>query len=119
MKKQNDLILELVEYKKYDNDKELFQETIKKIKPFRKIDGDVPLELLEMFIHKMSKKYLFRPQWINFSLGDDKYYSLSFVETEKHDWIGTVYGATIYELFLKSVLKIFNDIKNNKIKKVD
>lgn len=95
---------------RYEGTSEDAQQYLKKIKYISKhvedADGDVPLELLEKLFIMLQKKYPITMQWINLTLLDDEkpWYTLSIKHSETHEWLKTVYGMTIYEVFVKIVL---------------
>lgn len=105
----------------YEMDRETFQVVLKSIGPFKKFkeDEDVPLEFIEQFIFQMTKRYMFKPQWITFAYSNKEgtYYSLAMIEQYHAKWLGTVYGRSIYELLVKFVLKTFYEIKKGSIRK--
>lgn len=100
---------------------DIMQKVLKKIKPFSKIEGKVEIEMLERFIQKMSKKYHIMIQWITPTFTDkiDIMYSASFKRTDNHSWLGNVYGKSIYELYTKIAVKMYTDIKTLDIPEKD
>ena len=42
---------------RYEECPEIFQKMLKRIKPFKNVDGDIPIELLEKLIYKYEIKY--------------------------------------------------------------
>lgn len=92
--------------------RDLIQTALRKIPALSKHneENDIPLEALEKAIWKMREKYgcmmqyimpLFRPEL------NEAYYSCSF-KTKEHEWIGTVNGLTIYEVYAKGVLMLYS-----------
>ena len=66
---------------------EIIQKALKKIKPFSNIKGKVDLELLEKYISKVTVKYHIMIQWITPTFTDkiDSMYSISFKRTDTHE----------------------------------
>ncbi len=102
----------------------LLQKALRKIKAFEDVQDKIkiPLEQLEDWMCKTCNRYDVRPQWVNilYDVKKDGYrlYSLTCITQVKHEYIGTVYGVTIYELIAKMVFLIFSEIKKNKIKRL-
>lgn len=69
----------------------------------------VKLEDIEQLIIKLSKKYKIQMQWISLTFidGEIPWYSVSVKDGQTHEWLKTVYGLTIYELFIKVALFMF------------
>lgn len=95
--------------------RKMVQDVLHKFKPFVKYEGrDVPLDKLEKFASIITSKYNIRPQWvvIDADAADKTYvYSCSLVSRDTRDWLGTVYGSTLYELFAKVVIKMAVEAK--------
>lgn len=109
----------LIDHTKYEADSETFQKKLKEMKPFQNIKGNVSIDNLERFVFEISKRYMIKPQWITFSgTEEEKFYSVALVNKENHDHVGTIYGDSIYELFVKLALSMFHEIKKGTIKKV-
>ena len=68
----------------------------------------VKLEDIEKLIIKLQNKYGHKMQWINLVTidGEKPWYSVSIV-SDKHEWLKTLYGMTIYELYCKVALFLF------------
>ena len=100
---------------------EIIQKALKRIKPFSNVKGDVELELLEKFIQKITVKYHIMIQWITptFTNKIESMYSASFKRTDNHVWLGNVYGKTIYELYAKIAIKMYTDVKALDIPEID
>lgn len=94
-------------------------ELLFKIPPLKKYEqsGSVPLEKLEKLMKLFSEKHGVQIQYIMCfpqESKDDKVvfsYSCSIKERHTHEWLGTVYGLTIYECFVKMVLFSYGYIK--------
>lgn len=97
---------------------EAIQSILHKFKPFAKYTGqDVPLGKLEKFASVITTKYNISPQWITIDTqaSDKSYiYSCSIVSRDTRDWLGTVYGCSMYELFAKLVIKMVVEAKASK-----
>lgn len=97
--------------------KETLQRYLKKLKPFREFDEneDIPLEKIEKLIYKLTRKYEIEPQYMFINCVDaskTSLYSLG-IRTPKGNWLGTVYGITIYETLAKAALKMFFEVRHN------
>lgn len=114
--------LDLFLCKKYEErkDKIKMQKVLRTIKPLSKEPNGKEIELskIEDVIIFMSKKWEIMIQWISPSFYQyDRYYSAGIKETIKHEWLGNVYAENIYELYIKLAIKIYYEIKINKIRK--
>lgn len=88
------------------------QDWLLKIGPLRKRtpNGEkVKLEDIEQLILKISKKYNIKMQWISLAMleGEIPWYSVSIKDGQTHEWLKTVYGVSIYELYVKVALFMF------------
>lgn len=89
---------------------EEIQATLRRVKPLKRyadIEEDIPFEVLEKVFVKIQEKYNIRMQYIMVRAGEDESpssYTLSMKEMKTHQWVGTVYGLTMYELFAKAIL---------------
>lgn len=98
---------------------EELHELLFKIPPLKKYGpvGKVPLESLEKMMQMFNDKYGIQLQYIMaFPQLVEKNkemfsYSCSIKEKDTHQWIGTVYGLTIYECFVKMVLLSYGHAK--------
>lgn len=95
--------------------REFIQEKLKKIPALSNIEGIVSLELLERVLIKINKKYKVALQYImpNIQKDGQFYYSASFKRTDTHEWVGTVNGVSIYEIFAKGVLMAYSYAKQH------
>lgn len=103
----------------FEDDKsyEIMQKVLKKIKAFSKYE-EVSLEQLEKFATKIVYKYDVSFQWIMISKNNNNLlYSLSMKRDSNGDWLGTVYGISLYELFAKLNVKLYSMVKNEEVKK--
>lgn len=96
-------------------------ELLYKIPPLKKYEGKkVPLEKLESLMLIFYEKYGVKLQYIMFSpqktkAGENEsYYSCSLKGKDDHTWLGTVYGKTIYECYVKMVLLSYGYVKKQK-----
>lgn len=110
-----------IDYRKEEN-KEIIQKALRKIKAFSKFEEgtEVPLEELEKGVFYLASKYKLEPQWITMGFkACDKniLYSASLKTSDTYKWLGSVYGKCLYELFAKLVIKMYSEIKVNKIEK--
>lgn len=69
----------------------------------------VKFEDIEQLIIKIMKKYSIKMQWISFTMidGELPWYSVSIKDGNTHEWLTTVYGLTMYELYAKVALFMF------------
>ena len=42
-------------------------------------------------------------------------YSIGVKTTTEHEWLGTVYGMCLYEVFAKLAIKMYSEVKSGKI----
>ena len=42
-------------------------------------------------------------------------YSIGVKTVTKHEWLGTVYGMCLYEVFAKLAIKMYSEVKSGKI----
>lgn len=102
-----------------------------KIKPLVKIlekqgcakTEQIPLELLEQALQGMMAHYKYQTQGINFYFEEQEnkkvfvFYNVSVLRVRKtRDWIGNVYGKTLWEVVAKLLIKIYADVKKEKEK---
>ena len=92
-----------------------------KLKPFHKYaKQNVPIEDLEKYVKAISNKYNVVPQWVFMDMFANKkavIYSCSVMRKDNHEWLGTVYGSTLHELFSKLSVKMEIEAKKLKGKK--
>ena len=69
----------------------------------------VKLEDIEKLIFQITKKYKIQMQWIELTFidGEIPWYSVSIKDGQTHEYLKTVYGLTIHELFTKVALFMF------------
>lgn len=97
---------------KYEDCEEIFQDMLKRIKPFRDIKGDVPIEMLEKLIYKYELKYAIMVNYICpvFTKDVVPMYSVSIRETQTRNFLPTIYGTSIYETLCKICLFYYMEI---------
>lgn len=88
------------------------QRWLKKIDVLKKRTKDcekVKLEDIEMLIIKLQKKYGHRMQWITLTMidGERPWYSVSIRDENTKSYVKTVYGISIYELYVKAALFLY------------
>ena len=44
-------------------------------------------------------------------------YSCGVKTSDTHEWLGTVYGSSLYELFAKLTIKMYSEVRSGKVKK--
>lgn len=107
-----------LDYRKEEN-REIIQKVLRKIKPLSKYsdETDIPIEAIEKLIRVLTRKYEIMPQWMNMSYFEPilGIYSISVKTTTNHEWLGTVYGMCLYEVFAKLAIKMYSDVKSKNI----
>ena len=81
-----------------------------------------PLELLEQALHGIMLRYGYRIQGINtyYETEEGKeiefvFYTASLLKIrDTREWIGNVYGKTLWEIVAKTIIKIYADLKKEK-----
>lgn len=97
------------------------QKALRKIKPLSKFEGveeNIPLELVEKVIHTIVSKYHVGIQWISHESRlniPEVYWSVSIKTTDDHKWLGSIQGATMYELLAKTAIKLYVLVKNEEL----
>lgn len=102
-----------------------------KVKPVEKLleknnytkTEQAPLELLEQAMHGIMLRYGYRAQGINsYYEGEGKenefvFYNVSLLKIrDTREWIGNVYGKTMWEVVAKIIIKIYADLMKEKTK---
>lgn len=95
-----------------ESTKQEAQNWLLKIEPLRKrtpVGENVKFEDIEQLIIKISKKYKIMMQWISFTMleGEVPWYSVSVKDGQTHEWLKTLYGISVYELYVKVALFMF------------
>lgn len=108
-----------------ENKKEL-NRFLWKIKPTRKLFEKnnytktqlIPLELLEQLIHGICKRYGYSQQGVKEYWENEEfiYYNCSVLNS-KREWVGYVYGKTLWELEAKLLVKVYAEIMKEKKEK--
>ena len=110
-------ILEL-DFRKKEN-KEIIQKVLRKIKPLSKCSGEqIPVEKLEKCLKVLTLKYAIQIQWItitNSKDADEMLFKLSLLDSHNYKWLGNVYGQTFYEVISKTIIKMYSEIKADRI----
>lgn len=112
-----------LDYRKEES-QEIIQKVLRKIKPLSKYSEEneqVPVELLEKTISVLVNKYTITPQWVlmhftGLQKGVPAMYSCSVKTSDTHEWLGTVYGSSLYELFAKLTIKMYSEVRSGKVK---
>lgn len=107
-----------LDFRKNEN-KEIIQKALVRIKPLAKFsEQEVPLEALEKVIRVLTAKYAICPQYITFlpSGSTGILYSAGIKRSDTHEWLSTVYGICLYELFAKLVIQMYSYTKNGTVK---
>lgn len=106
-----------LDYRKEEN-QEIIQKVLKKIKPLSKYSEEVPLESIEKTIKVLTNKYDIMPQWMGMNYHEPilGIYSIGVKTATTHKWLGNVYGMCLYEVFAKLAIKMYSDVKTGKVK---
>ena len=107
-----------LDYRK-DENKEIIQKVLRKIKPLSKYSEEeqIPLEAIEKLVRVLSQKYEITPQWVTMMFNEPTLgiYSIGVKTTTNHEWLGNVYGMCLYEAFSKLAIKMYSEVKSGKI----
>ena len=107
-----------LDYRKEES-QEIIQKVLRKIKPLSKYsdESNVPIEAIEKLIRVLVQKYEITPQWMTMSYFESilGIYSISVKTTNEHEWLGTVYGMCLYEVFAKLAIKMYSEIKSGNV----
>ena len=112
------------------NNLEQINKFLWKVKPVARIleknhytkTKQAPLELLEQALHGIMLRYGYRIQGINtyYETEESKeiefvFYTASLLKIrETREWIGNVYGKTLWETVAKTIIKVYADLKKEK-----
>ena len=112
------------------NNLEQINKFLWKIKPVARIleknhytkTEQAPLELLEQALHGIMLRYGYRIQGINtyYETEESKeiefvFYTASLLKIrDTREWIGNVYGKTLWETVAKTIIKVYADLKKEK-----
>lgn len=128
MSKQNKITTDQVlnfDYSKEEN-KKIIQKVLTQIKPLSKFsdEEEIPLELLEKTVSVLVNKYAIIPQWISMNYkglrkGTIVTYSCGVKRSDTHEWLGTVYASSLYELFTKLAIKIYSEVRSENVKEIE
>ena len=76
-----------------------------------------PIELLEQALQGIMIRYGYRMQNIDTYIEEGRfvfYMSSIIKKRDSSEWIGNVYGKTLWEVVAKTIIKIYADIKKEK-----
>lgn len=112
------------------NNLEQINKFLWKVKPVARIleknhytkTEQAPLELLEQALHGIMLRYGYRTQGINtyYETEEGKeiefvFYTVSLLKIrETREWVGNVYGKTLWETVAKTIIKVYADLKKEK-----
>lgn len=112
------------------NNLEQINKFLWKVKPVARIleknhytkTEQAPLELLEQALHGIMLRYGYRIQGINtyYETEEGKeiefvFYTASLLKIrDTREWIGNVYGKTLWEIVAKTIIKVYADLKKEK-----
>lgn len=88
------------------------------LKKYKDAGKMIPLVDVEKVVRVVTGKYCLDLQQLNMTILDsnESWYSASVRETEKYEWIGNVYGVTLYETWCKLAIKAYTYVKMNDVK---
>lgn len=99
------------------NNKDVFQNLLRKIKPFKNIDRDqeIELELLEKLVYTYECKYAIMVNYICpvYLKGEKRMYSITVKNTVTKELYPVIFASSIYESFVKICLFYFLEISVN------
>ena len=114
-----------IECKGYENRK-MINEALMQIKPVSKLvkknkeTGEfISIDTLERAMHGLLSHYKYNTQGINsyYEDGEFVFYTASILRIrETREWIGTVNGATLWEIVSKIIIKVYLDIVSTREK---
>ena len=112
------------------NNLEQINKFLWKVKPVARIleknhytkTKQAPLELLEQALHGIMLRYGYRIQGINtyYETEEGKeiefvFYTASLLKIrDTREWVGNVYGKTMWETVAKIIIKVYADLKKEK-----
>lgn len=105
-----------------DENMEVLQEVLRKIKPLSKYSGEVPQWAIEKVIHSMCYKYhvwvkeIAQDPWSNAKMDIWRVSVVDDSPDKVADWgkIKPVFGVTIYEALAKTAILIYSMVKTGK-----
>jgi hypothetical protein len=106
-------IIEVVEgdfrYQDYESETQRWLLKIDVLRKRTKEGEKVSIDDLDKLIVKLEKKYGHTMQWISLTLidGELPWYSVSIRDGNTKEWVKTIYGLSIYELYCKVALFLF------------
>ncbi|MBO7695409.1 MAG: hypothetical protein J6T10_22520 [Methanobrevibacter sp.] len=109
-------ILNMDYYK--DNNKNIFQKALRKIKPFERYEDDIPFDMLEKYVSKVEYKYSIMINYITpvYIPGERNMYSATIRDTEESKCYDiAIFASSFYELYVKISIYYFSKIKNNSL----
>lgn len=95
-----------------ERSRKIIETELKKIKPLKRFEHEIPFEALEKLIGVIQKKYnMFIREIVPDELANDKFviWRCAIMNEKTLEEIKTVYGISMYELFCKAVLVMFEN----------
>lgn len=102
-----------------EENKNILNKFLWKVKPVQKLEipkgSMLKIDDLEYIIHGIFKRYGYSQQGIKeyWENGEFVYYSCSVLNS-KREWVGYVYGKTLWELEAKLLVKVYAEIMKEK-----
>lgn len=99
-----------------EENKEIIQKVLRQIKPLSRYSDEceIPFEAIEKAIVVMSKKYNMRVRefmpdvWSN---EDHTIWRATLINETNYKTIDTVFGITLYEVFAKTAIRLYAEVK--------
>ena len=107
-----------LDYRKEEN-QEIIQKVLRKIKPLSRYsdESNIPIEAIEKLVRVLVQKYEIMPQWMTMSYFEPNHniYSIGIKTMTDNEWLGTVYGMCLYEVFAKLAIKMYSEVKSGNV----
>lgn len=96
-------------YAEFEDDAQFWLLKIEALKRRTPEGEKVKFEDIEQLIIKLQKKYGHTMQWISLTMLEDEtpWYSVSIRNGHTKEWLKSIYGLTMYELYAKTALFLF------------
>lgn len=103
---------------RYEDDRQILQDTLHKIKPFKKIDGEIPMVKMEKLVKVISDKYGYHVNQISGDpwANDDSIVWRAMIVDQSNLKSDNVYGTTLYEVMGKACVRLW-DLVQRRAKK--
>lgn len=103
-----------LDYREKEN-QEIIQKVLRKIKPLSRYpDGEIPFEAIEKAINVMCKKYCMRIRDFVPDVLANKNHTIwkaTLINEVNFETLDLIYGITLYEVFAKSAIRLYAEVK--------